>query len=331
MDKMNVVKLAIDAIQHKVAGNYSDTQTSDTLRQALIDANGGSTELNIKTFYRGNALFDIIEEIIPYVTKEGLTGNEFFMQMVDYRNLKLGDKNEFWTEDKSEFIIADAAQGTQGIRRQRLNAGEKVSVATKLKVVKVYEELNRLLAGRVDFNTFIDRVGGAMTKKILEDIYTAFSGITTTTAGLNSTYVKAGSFSEETLLELVEHVEATTGKTAKIIGTKTALRKITTATVADEAKSDMYNIGFYGKFNGVDMVAVKQQHKVGTDTFILDNSKVYVIASDDKPIKVIDEGDGLLVQTNPLDNADMTQEYLFGQAYGVALMFNDKIGVDTIS
>ena len=41
---------------------------------------------------------------------------------------------------------------------------------------------------------------------------------------------------EEKLLELVAHVEAATGMTAKIIGTKPALRKVTTAVVSDQAK-----------------------------------------------------------------------------------------------
>lgn len=331
MDRTNIVKLAVDAIEGKVSGNFSVDQTSETLREALIEANGGSTKVNFKTFQRGNALFDIVEEIIPYITKEGLTGNEFFMEMVDYRNLALGDEIEYWAEDNSTFIVADAANGTQGIRRQRLNVGENVKVKTQLKVIKVYEELNRLLAGRVDFNVFIDKVGESMTKDVFADIYNTFNGISATTAGLNSTYVISGAFAEDDLIELIEHVEASTGKTAKIIGTKTALRKVTTAEIADEAKSDKYNVGYYGKFNGTDMVGVKQQHKVGTDTFILDNSKVYVIASDDKPIKVTDEGEGLLSTTDPLQNGDLTQEYLYGQMIGVGLLVNGKLGVYTIS
>lgn len=331
MDKTNIVKLAVDAIEGKVSGNFSVDQTSETLREALIEANGGSTKVNFKTFQRGNALFDIVEEILPYITKEGLTGNEFFMELCDYRNLALGDEIEYWAEDNSTFIVADAANGTQGIRRQRLNIGENVKVKTQLKVVKVYEELNRLLAGRVDFNTFVDKVGEAIVKSTFTDVYNTFNGITAATAGLNSTYVISGTFDEGELVELVEHVEAATGKTAKIIGTKTALRKVTTAEISNEAKSDKYNVGYYGKFNGTDMVSVKQQHKVGTDTFVLDDSKVYVIASDDKPIKVTDEGEGLLSTTDPLQNGDLTQEYLYGQMIGVGLLVNGKIGVYTIS
>lgn len=331
MDKLNVIKLMVDAIEGKVEGNFSAEQTTKTLREAMIEANGGSTVVNYKTFHRGTPLFEIIEEIIPYIAKDGLTGNEFFMELVDYKNLKLGDQNEFWAEDKSEFIVADAANGTQGIRRQRLNAGQKVTISTQLKVVKVYEELNRLLSGRVDFNTFVDKIGKALAQKTLHCVYDAFAGITSSTAGLNSTYVISGTYAEDDLLGLIEHVEASTGMTAKIIGTKTALRKVNTATVSDEAKSDLYNVGYYGKFNGTDMIAVKQQHKAGTDTFVLSDSTIYVIAGDDKPIKVVDEGEGLLSVTDPLQNADFTQEYLAGMMIGVGLLFNEKIGVYTLS
>lgn len=331
VDKTNFIRMALDAMRGGVSGNFSAADTSESIRQALIEANGGSEKLNLKTFHRGNPCFDLIEELIPHIVEEGLRGDEFFFNMVDYRNLAEGDAPEFWTEDKSEFIVADVANGTQGIRRQRLNAGENTTIKTTPRAIKVYEELRRLMAGRVDFNTFVDKVGKAITREMRSDIYTAFNGITAATAGLNDTYVKSGTFSEEKLLELIGHVEAKTGKAAKIIGTKTALRKITTAVVADEAKSDMYNLGFYGRFNGTDMVAMRQVHKNGTDTFLLDDNKIYVIASEEKPVKFVNEGEALIVQTDPTQNADLTQEYLCIQQWGVGVMFDSVIGIYTIT
>lgn len=329
MEKLQIVKLATDMIHNRVSGNFADaSKNSEALIDALIEANGGSTKINPKTFHRGNALFDIVEEIIPTITEEGLTGDEFFMELVEYRNLAEGDQQEFVLEDKSEFVVADAAHGTQGIRRQRLDAGESLKLTPQMKVVKVYEELRRLLAKRVDFNTFITKVGKAMVQEFRNDIYTAFNGITSSTIGLNSNYVITGTYSEANLLTLIEHVEAANpGKTAKIVGTKTALRKVTTATVSDEAKSDMYNVGYYGKFNGTAMIMVKQAHKLGTDTFVLDDTKIYVIASDDKPIKAVNEGVAYISAPDPMSNADMTQDYFVGQAWAVAVLANDKLGV----
>lgn len=324
-----VVKLALDAIHNKVAGNFSADQTSETLREAFIEANGGSTKIGIKTFRDHPELFQIIEAIIPSIIQEGLQGNEFFTNLVDYRNIALGDDIDFWAEDNSLFVVSDAAHGTQGIRRQRLDVGSKVNVATQLKVVKVYEELNRLLAGRVDFNTFVDKVGKSMAASVNSDIYTAFSGITSSTAGLNSTYVKSGTFSEDDLLGIIDHVEASTGMAAQIFGTRTSLRKITSAVASDEAKSDMYALGYYGKFNGTPMVVAQNRHVVGTDTFILNDSIVWVIASNDKPIKVVDVGEGLMVENNAKN--DLTKEYLFGQQIGTAVLASAKLGVYTIS
>lgn len=327
MDKINVIKLASDMIQNKVSANFSDvSKNSEALREALIEANGGKTTIDIKTFHRGNELFEIVEEIIPVIVNEGLTGNEFFFNLVDYRNILLGDDIDFWTEDKTEFIVADASYGVSGIRRQRLGAMEKYNVDTTLKVIKVYEELKRLLAGRTDFNTFIRKVGEAMQTKIMNDTYNAFKGVTETTRGLNSTYVKSGTYSEDTLLDLVAHTEAANQAVATIFGTKKALRKVTTANVSDEAKSDLYNMGYYGKFNGTNMIYLPQRHEVGTDNFLLDDSKIYVIAGNDRPIKVVNKGVGLLSANDPLQSADFTQNYLYGQEFGVGVAFAQKMG-----
>ena len=327
MDKINVIKLASDMIQNKVSANFSDvSKNSEALRETLIEANGGKTTIDIKTFHRGNELFEIVEEIIPVIVNEGLTGNEFFFNLVDYRNILLGDDIDFWTEDKTEFIVADASYGVSGIRRQRLGAMEKYNVDTTLKVIKVYEELKRLLAGRTDFNTFIRKVGEAMQTKIMNDTYNAFKGVTETTRGLNSTYVKSGTYAEDTLLDLVAHTEAANQAVATIFGTKKALRKVTTANVSDEAKSDLYNMGYYGKFNGTNMIYLPQRHDVGTDNFLLDDSKIYVIAGNDRPIKVVNKGVGLLSANDPLQSADFTQNYLYGQEFGVGVAFAQKMG-----
>ena len=327
----DMLKLALDTMQGRVKGDFSAHDKSESIREALIEANGGSTVINFKTFHRGNKVFDFVEELIPYIVEEGLKGDEFFFDMVDYRNIADGDAIEFVSEDKTEFLVAEIANGTQALRRQRLDAGESVTIKTSVYGIKVYEELRRLMAGRVDFNTFIDKVSKAVVKSQREAIFTAFNGISATTAGLNDTYVISGTFDEEKLLELIEHVEARTGMTAKIIGTKTALRKVKNADMCDQAKSELYNIGYYGKFYGTDMVALKQLHKDGTDSFLLDNSKLYVIAADDKFIKFVNEGEGMIINGDPYTNMDMTQEYTYIQSWGIAVMFNSVMGIYTIT
>jgi hypothetical protein len=209
--------------------------------------------------------------------------------------------------------------------------GKKIIVLLAGTRENFYEELKRLLANSIDFNVFIRKVGEAMSNKIKDDTYNAFKGVTTTTRGLNSTYVKTGTYTEDTLLDLVEHVGAANKAVPTIFGTKKALRKVTTATVSDRAKEDIYDMGYYGKFNGTNMIYLPQRHSVGTDTFLLDDSKLYVMAGDDKPIKVVNKGTGILSTNDPLQSADHTQNYFYGQEFGVGLAFNQKMGFYTLS
>ena len=136
--------------------------------------------------------------------------------------MKLGDENDFYVPSKALFVVSEVANGVQSLRRQRLNGGEHVTVKTSLKAVKIYEELNRVLSGRVDFNTFIDRVSESYKQQMRADIYNAWC----TYVGNGSTYFPvAGTYSEDDLLEMVNHVEAATGKSATIIGTKGSTQK----------------------------------------------------------------------------------------------------------
>lgn len=321
MNNADIVKLAVDSYKGSVE-KYSVGQAQDVLRQALIEANNGQTSLNYKDIRDGKcgALFTIIEEILSATVAEGLQGDEFFMSLVDFRNLALGDTNEFVVQDSNLFVIAEAADGTQGIRRQRLGDRTVKSIPTTLKVVRIYEELNRVLAGRVDFNYFIGRVAESFRRKILDDIYALWSNVSQAELG-GAVFNVSGSYSETDLLTLIAHVEAAAGgKPATIIGTKTALRNLAPSIQSDGYKEDLYNLGYCGKFYGTPVVATPQRHKIGSTEFVLDDTMITIVAGDDKPIKFVYEGDPLVIMGDPLDNADLTVEYFYAQKTGIGIV-----------
>ena len=331
MTHAEILTVAIDAVKGRTE-NFSAKQTSDDLRNAFIEMNGGSTKLSPKTFHRGNPLFELVQELIPVVIEEGIqTETNPIFGIVEYRNINEGDSQEFVVDGDANFVVASAANGIRDVRRQRITGGETVKVPTEMKAVRVYENLGRLLAGRIDFNKFVDGVAKAFKDYIAERAYDAINGMSAATAGLDGTYVVTGTYSEDALIALIDHVEAATGKTAKIYGTRAALRKLTTAVQADSAKEDLYNIGYYGKFNGTDMICLKQAHKPGTSTFALNDNKILVLAADDQPIKVVNEGDGLLAEREATGNADLTQEYVYMQGCGVAAICAAKLGVCTLA
>ena len=324
-----IVKLALDVYHGTVPTEFADKNPEAKLREALIAANGGSDKIDMKSMRDNKGkLFAIVEETIQTVVEEGLKGDEFFMNFVDFRNLAVGDLNEFTIEADSSFIVSEIANGIATPRRQRIGEKTTVNVPTTIKAVRVYEEMSRVLSGRISWTDFVDKVSVAVMQKRYNDIFTVWNGMSASSAGLNSTYVPtAGSYSENNLVTLIDHVEAATGKTARIVGTRNALRKLNTAVVADAAKDDMYNSGFYGKFNGTDMIRVRNRHKVGTTTFIMPDDKVFVVASDDQPIKFVDEGTALILDKDPTANADLSQEYTYVEKTGCGLVVNGKIGV----
>lgn len=323
MAEMNdIVKLAVDAYNGRVE-KYSVGQSQDALRAALVEANGGSTKLDYKAIRDGKCtgLFTLIEEILSRTVVEGLQGDEFFNAFVDFRNVAEGDQNVFEVEDSNLFVVDDTADGTQAVRRQRLSGTSEVAIPTSMKTVRIYEELNRVLSGRVDFNKFIDKVAESFRQKMLNDIYTLWGNASAADFGGVAYFPAAGTYSEDDLLDVISHVEAAAGgKTATIVGTKKALRALKESIQSDGAKDELHNLGYYGKFFGTPVVAIPQRHKVGSTNFVFEDDVLTIIAGDDKPIKFVYEGNPLVIMGTPTNNADLTQEYFYGEKYGLGIV-----------
>lgn len=329
-DKKDIVKLAVDAYHGNVE-KYSTSQAQEVLRQALIEANGGSTVLDYKAVRSGkcNEVFDLIEEILNVTLEEELTGNEFWNALVDYRNVAEGDKNLFIVKDATLFVVSEIAKGTQGIRRQRLSGEESVSIPTSVKAVRIYEELARVLSGRVDFSEMINKVGESFKRQLLNEIYAVWDGVSADQLGGVTYFPAAGSYDEDTLLDLISHVEAAAGgKQATIIGTKKALRNLKESIQGEVAKTELHSMGFYGYFFGTPCVAVPQRHKLGTTDFIMPDDCLTIIAGDEKPIKVVREGNPIMLLGDPMTNGDFTQEYFYAEQWGVGLVVaGDNSGI----
>lgn len=48
--------------------------------------------------------------------------------------------------------------------------------------------------------------------------------------------------------------------------------------------------------------------------------------ADAKPIKVVMEGDPLVINHEPRENGDLTQTFMFAQKYGVGMILSDGMG-----
>ena len=190
-----------------------------------------------------------------------------------------------------------------------------------MKYVKIYEELNRVLSGRVDFNYFINKVSESMKARLLNDIYTLWDSATAEDFGGVTYFPVAGAYNEDDLLDLIAHVEAASGgKPATIVGSKKAVRNLAPSIQGSDSERDIYNLGYYGKFYGSPVVVTPQRHKVGSTEFVLPDDVLTIIAGDDKPIKCAYEGNPIVIMGDPMQNGDLTQEYLYGEMYGLGIV-----------
>ena len=158
-------------------------------------------------------------------------------------------------------------------------------------------------------------------EQMLNDVYALWSNASAQDFGGVTYFPAAGAYDEDELLDLIAHVEAAAGgKAATIIGTKKAIRNLDVTPLGDKAKEDLYNMGYAGKFYGTPVVVAPQRHKVGSTDFVLADDMLTIIAGDDKPIKCVYEGDPIVIMGEPTANGDLTQEYLYGEKYGMGIV-----------
>lgn len=330
-DKNSIIKLGVDICKNQVNTEFASANKDEQIkvfREALIEANGGSTKLNYKTMRNNVELFEIIESILEMNDIQGFEDNDFFEQFVEYKDLSLGDENYFYIGDNTLFTVNTTAEGIGNTLRQRINKGKHETIPTHLHTIEVYEELNRLLAGRIDIVEFVDKIRKSFAENRMQTIYNTFYG---GISGLPAAFGISGTYAEDKLIDLVAHVEASTGGSGIIVGTKKALSKVTSAVISENAKERYNQMGYYGIFNGTPMMSIKQSHKLGTYDFAISDNDLWVVTANDKPVKFVTEGDAIFEQGSALNNADRTVDILAGERWGVGIVLNQLYGQYRIS
>jgi hypothetical protein len=297
------------------------------IRKAFFDMLGPDKQV-ARQFRRHKVeIFEIIEEVLEQTITDGLIGNPFFDQFVEYRDLNLGDTNEFYVEDRSVLTVARHSGNHWDIRRQKLNIGDAFTVQTEAFAAAIYTDFKRFLAGRIDWDAFIIKVGQAFANQLNSRIYTEFMA---TMTYLPAEFKSTGTYADATLLGIAEHVQAANlGSEIIIAGTRTALAKLNadTAFLSDNMKNEMNKNGIVGFWKGYKLLSIPQNHVANTFNFQIANDRLMVLPSNVKPIKVVKEGTPLIKEVSDgLTNRDMSMEYNFISQYGVACVFNTLYG-----
>ncbi len=301
--------------------------------QSVLGLDKTSTPREVRKAIQRNQqlVFDIIEETVQSLLVSGWGNDPFFQKYVDQRNLALGDKNEFITEDNSIMSVMRVAGNHHDIIRQRLGAGEKTSLSTYWCAVKCYVEFERVVTGAEEFSKFITKMYEAYDRYVKNALYDAMVGYAQALTGM---FKKTGSLTAEGVNDLCDLIETATGYRVRIMGTRAALNnviKLQNGTyISDAMKDEHYRTGTLGMFEGRELVEIPQVFEKGkVGQYKLDNTMIWFMpVSEEKFLKLVNEGDTQLRTISDKDtNMDYTYESEMMTKLGVGVMLNGAYGV----
>lgn len=321
----------------------SKAEASDTIRNACFEYLGltkNSTPKQIKRALnseRATEFFEVIEEIIDVQIAYGLSGNEFFNQFVESKNMKDGDVNEFWVDDEVLLTVSKVSGDSHDLTMQRLGEGQSYHVDTAVYGIKTGDNLRLFLTGRKDWGSYVDSVVKAYLNKVQTLIQTQF------TNGVNiipvpSTLVGNGALAAGTKAAfdaIIEKVGAANECPVVIMGTKTALKSLNALTKVDWAdpaasvKEAVANTGIIGSYEGTSLMEIPQKFTDKTlATPIVDNKKLYIMPLvDNKFIKFVDYGETEITIDQIAGTVDDMQSYEVQRRMGVATLMTRYFGV----
>ena len=196
------------------------------------------------------------------------------------------------------------------------------------------------MAGKVDWAGFVQKIYEAFDKKVNDMVYSSLMEAgkkVLPTSQFNKTG-ELNASTKDSLIELIEDVQAATGDEVVIMGTKAALSKLNALTDVDWISSNMkeerHTTGKLGIWEGTRLVEIPQVFAPNdTTTKLVDNKKLLIMpVADNRFIKIYNEGESQIREVNDsATNMDMTIEYEYQMKMGVATIIGKKFGMWTMS
>lgn len=300
-----------------------DTINNDLLKGATL----------YQAYRRNNiVLFEIMEEIVNVTISEDVMSSPFIDAFVEVRNRYLGDNRAFYSEG-GLLSVASFSGNHWDTNRQAIDIGSDFTLQREWVYIHVYEELERFLLGITPLEKILDKVYKSFNKYLADRLFAMFSVIKNAVPAEFS----ASGNSEEAVGNLVDLVQSAGGYSSiTIAGTKGALRKLANvipdkflATSQKEAKASS---GSIAEWEGNNLMVIPQTLKSGTFEFALDDSTLFILGGDTKPIKLEFIGDTRSdMDTTGKKYNDMTVDMQMQTCIGLGLLIPNYFGCFTFA
>ena len=295
-DEMHVYDLALDLARC----DFSQYIDGEKLSQKDLEAHLRETINNdilhgatlFQAYRRNNiVLFEIIEEIVNTAIGENVLNSPFIDEFVEVKNRALGDTTA-WYSEGGLLSVASFAGNHWDTNRQSIDLGAEFTLPREWVYVHVYEDLERFLLGITPLDKMVDKIYKSINKFIQDRIYAQFENV----AGAVPSEFTMNGNDENAIGELCDKVMAAGGYgSLTIAGTRGALRKLAHAVpdkmFATSQKEAKASTGTIGEWEGYKLMIIPQTLKSGTFELALNDSQLFVMGGDTKPIKLEFIGD----------------------------------------
>lgn len=282
-----------------------------------------------QAFRRNNlVMFEIIEEIVNVTIGEDVLSSPFIEAFVEVKNRLLGDKSAFYHEG-GLLSVASFAGNHWDTNRQALDLGEEITLPKEWIYIHVYEELERFLLRITTLEKLTDKIYKSINKHIQDRLYVQFQNVA---SAVPTDFVKSGN-SEEAVGALCDLVAAAGGyDSLTIAGTKGALRKlagiIPDKMFANSQKESKAQTGSIGDWEGNKLMIIPQTLKSGTFELALNDSQLFIMGGDVKPIKLEFIGDTRSdMDTTGKKNNDMSVDIQVQTLMGIGMLLPPYFGM----
>ncbi len=326
---LEIVKLGIDEYKQVPVANFSTEKRNEAIRGKFFEIFGTETPDELDYQENKYKVFRIIREVLRQaISQENGAKDAFYTQFVDERNLALGDKNEFEIENDAYLTVGKISGNNWDLNRQRVDQGEVITLPMSAFYIKVFDYFKRFMAGRMDWNELLAKMEKSVQKHKSDFIYDSFKKAF---EGLPQGFTYTGSYVENEILKVISNVKASNNGTAvTIVGTEEALARLqgsSTNLMSDKMKQEFNDKGFLTTWKTYNCVALPTVFNENTFEFAFDNDSIYVLPTDVKPVKLVNEGDVLISETDVIDgNKDMTRERAIIWRMGAGVIFNKLFG-----
>ena len=286
----------------------------------------------------GREWLDIIEDTVTVAIEAGFTASMWFDNLVETKTIAYGDRQDFYVENDSILSVAKAGTSHHDHIMQRIGAGQPITIPTALYVVKVGADINKYVAGQLDWTKLVAKIAEAYTAKIQETVYAAVANAYQSLPVQTASFIGTGTLVKANFDAIIENVSAANGGAPVVLmGTKAALANLSSLVpvnwIADGQKDNFANSGLIGIYEGNVLVEIPQRFTDKTLTSKIFPSNVIMIMPklEDKFVKLVDEGDTqILEKTERGDYLSDIQSYEVQRRFGVGVVIGRQFGQWTI-